>query len=130
MSISISICISSFAQTEYNKQTTFPKVSPHGATTKTLRGPQPDKDATMPADNPLVKSTRWQPKSPVKRAVVVTVKGLNKTVSGLEFSILHLFVERILTCLFCDRYLVVFCLLGMDSRVADLLPNCSFSKHP
>ena len=63
-----------------NKQVTLPKVvAPEK--TKPLRGPQPNKDATLPDDNPLVKSTKARfPKSPVRRTV--TPRGMNKTVSG------------------------------------------------
>ena len=52
--------------------------------TKPLRGPQPNKDATLPDDNPLVRSTKARfPKSPVRRTV--TPRGMNKTVSGKKF---------------------------------------------
>ncbi|XP_072030132.1 uncharacterized protein [Amphiura filiformis] len=71
-------------ETEKNdsdKQTVLPRVTPAPeAKGKPLRGPQPNKDATLPADNPLVRSTKWHPKSPVRR--VVTPRGMNKAVSS------------------------------------------------
>ena len=36
------------------------------------------KDATLPADNPLVLSTGWRPQSPVRK--VVTPRGMKKSV--------------------------------------------------